>query len=249
MNKLQEIKEIADAPLWPGLAEQVPGKGNRLYVSATTIMDMLNTAFKNSWSVEYSQPWVEPFSGNKPVVTVKATIKVRTIDPETKEPITIVREGYGSETMKNGPDGAENVTKIASTDALKRAAYTFGIISEITRQKNPVAVQYFNYINSEWKPEMNFIYQKELNEIRTLRQKYEINDIMFNALVYMATDGRTTKLLPDDIKTVVEFIKNKIEGSNNAEANNQQANAEKTPEKIEQVQENNNATDTVESFF
>ena len=256
MNKLNEIKELADAPLWPGLAEQVPGKGNRLYVSATTIMDMLNTAFKNSWSVEYSQPWVEPFSGNKPVVTVKATIKVRTIDPETKEPITIVREGYGSETMKNGPDGAENVTKIASTDALKRAAYTFGIISEITRQKNPVAVKYFNYINSEWKPEMSFIYQKELGEIANIRKQYGINDVMFNAMVYTATDGRTTKLLPYDTKTVLEFIKNKLANVINTQAkehNVEQQQVENTKQIQTEQQDSQDekiGTDQmVESFF
>lgn len=220
MNKLGNISEIASTPLWPGLAQKLPGKGERLYLSATTIMDMLNIAFGHSWSVEFSQPWVEPFSGSAPVVTIKATLKVRTIDPETKEPITIIREGIGSETLKGGPNGPENLTKVASTDALKRAAYTFGIVAELARGKNQVAVQYFDYLSSEWKPEIQIVYQKELAELVAIRQKHNINDISLNAFVYMATDGQDKKLRPSNIKDVLIFIKEKLNAVENTNENN-----------------------------
>ena len=215
MNKLENINEIASTPLWPGLAQKLPGKGERLYLSATTVMDMLNIAFGHSWSVEFSQPWVEPFSGSTPVVTIKATLKVRTIDPETKEPITIIREGIGSETLKGGPNGPENLTKVASTDALKRAAYTFGIIAELVRSKNQAAVQYFNYLNSEWKPEIQTVYQKELVELTDICQKYNINDTLLNAFAYMATNGVDKKPRPSNIKDILVFIKEKLNNVKN----------------------------------
>lgn len=237
MDKLGNINEIASTPLWPGLAQKLPGKGERLYLSATTVMDMLNIAFGHSWSVEFSQPWVEPFSGSTPVVTIKATLKVRTVDPETKEPITIVREGIGSESLKGGPNGPENLTKVASTDALKRAAYTFGIVAELARSKNPVAVQYFDYLNSEWKPEIQTVYQKELAEINELSQKYGISDVMLNALVYMATDGQDKKLHPSNIKAVLAFIKEKLnvvkdntEDTNTVQQESPQIEEQKTPD-------------------
>lgn len=231
MDKLGNINEIASTPLWPGLAQKLPGKGERLYLSATTVMDMLNTAFGHSWSVEFSQPWVEPFSGSTPVVTIKATLKVRTIDPETKEPITIVREGIGSESLKGGPNGPENLTKVASTDALKRAAYTFGIVAELARGKNPAAVEYFGYLNSEWKPEILTVYQKELTELNDIRSRYNIDDTLMNALVYMATDKTEKKLRPENIKSVLEFIKEKL--------GVQSQNTQTVPQPQEQIGEQN----------
>ena len=103
---------------------------------------------------------------------------------------------------------------------------------------------------------MSFIYQKELGEIANIRKQYGINDVMFNAMVYMATDGRTTKLLPDDTKTVLEFIKNKLANVINTQAkehNVEQQQVENTKQIQTEQQDSQDekiGTDQmVESFF
>ena len=128
--------------------------------------------------------------------------------------------------------------------------------SKINFIETSIEVKYFNYINSEWKPEMSFIYQKELGEIANIRKQYGINDVMFNAMVYMATDGRTTKLLPDDTKTVLEFIKNKLANVINTQAkehNVEQQQVENTKQIQTEQQDSQDekiGTDQmVESFF
>lgn len=176
-SKLEKLRNFAMTPLPQGLSQKLPRKGDIEYISGTTIIDILNHVFNNSWSVEYSAPIYEPFSGtdSPPVVTIKATLSVWTTDPETGEVIKIVREGYGSDTLNvKNPNGREMVTKSASTDALKRAAYTFGIALELKRKKNAVENDFFNTLNSPWNAYTSSLYHKELNTINTISKAYNI---------------------------------------------------------------------------
>ena len=214
-DKIFNIKENITTPLPDGLAQKLPRKGDIEYVSGTTIIDILNKVFDHSWSVEYSDPIIEPFTkGDNAVVTIKAKLSVRMIDPETGEPITVVREGYGSDTLNaRNPNGAEMLTKSASTDALKRAAYTFGIAGELKRKHNPVSINYFNSLNSDWDDYAYMMYSKEWAIINDVMATYRMNYNIIRAIMKHYSGGKEFNITPDNIKDFVKYLKGLYPGS------------------------------------
>ena len=214
-DKIFNIKENITSPLPDGLAQKLPRKGDIEYVSGTTIIDILNKVFNHSWSIEYSDPIIEPFTkGDHSVVTIKARLSVRMIDPETGEPITVVREGYGSDTLNpKNPNGTEMVTKSASTDALKRAAYTFGIAGELKRKHNPVSISYFNSLNSDWDDYTYMMYSKEWAIIRDVMTTYHMNYNIIRAIMKHYSGGNEFEVTPNNIKDFVKYLKSLYPGS------------------------------------
>ena len=73
-DKIFNIKENITTPLPDGLAQKLPRKGDIEYVSGTTIIDILNKVFDHSWSVEYSDPIIEPFTKGDNAVADKVLL-------------------------------------------------------------------------------------------------------------------------------------------------------------------------------
>lgn len=213
MNKIKNITEIASRPIPPDIIQQVPQRnGTTLpYLSGTTIMDILNASFGGYWSVTYSDP-VNINFGNTTAYHIKATLTVHVIDEETGEKITIVREGYGSAVLK--AKGEENVIKTAQTDALKKAAYTFGIAGQLRRK--PSEANYHNQLFAEsngtdWNEASYKIYGDEWNILRRINQEYNIslNDMIQIHLVRM-TNGKEKALSKNNISSFAEMMDKKF---------------------------------------
>jgi len=208
-NKLKRVRQISATPLPSGLASPLPGKsGNITYLSVQTVIDMLNIAFGDSWSVQYSDPVEEPFSSpQNRVIRVKATLSVDTIDPQTGEKVHIVREGFGAEKLKR--NGEENITKAAQSDALKKAASTFGLDAQLRR--NPIEAQFFYMLYSEppfltWTQENMTTYAKEWERINTIAAQYSLTPAILNAYMAKFSDGKDTFISPSNIGHFVEEL-------------------------------------------
>lgn len=205
MNRLTRIKNLAVQRLNPSVISSMEKGGQKLYyISGTTVMDMLTAAFDSLWSVQYSQPWINKFEPLKngyepdPVVTVKATLTIPIFDEETKTVVTVTREGFGTAVMKKKFE--EMVLKTASTDALKKAAYSFGIGGELFR--NQAEQNFFYYLTSDWTPELQTVYSNEWALVRSIAEQYGFNNNIIGALVQRFTEGECAMITP---KNIVDF--------------------------------------------
>lgn len=209
MNRMTRIKNLITQRLDPSVIQQMEKGGQKLsFISGTTVMDMLTAAFDSTWSVQYSQPWIHKFDPLKnsyepdPVITVKATLSVPMMDQETNQSIIVMREGFGTATMKKKFE--EMVLKTASTDALKKAAYSFGIGGELFR--NQAEQNFFYYLASAWTQDLQAVYSSEWNVIRSISEQYNFSDGVIKALVQRFTKGECTMITPINITEFATWL-------------------------------------------
>ena len=204
MENISKLRTVRDVPFPTGVVKVLEKKGNPKYVTGHTIIDILNVIFGDNWSVEYSQPWVESF-GERITVTVKARLTATYLD-ETGKEVTVTREGFGSDCLKKG--GEENLTKSASTDAFKKAAYSFGIINQFLR--SPEEYQYYNSLISgqtEWTQGAYNAFGEEWKTISMICRENGLNQQDLLGLVYKLSNGTESSIRPSNIVTVVEALK------------------------------------------
>ena len=213
MLKADKINNIARTPLDRSMVQTLEKAGERLdYVSGTTIMDMLTMAFGPTWSVSYPEHWIEHYppimTKNKgeyqppAVVIAKAVLSVPMFDPELNAPITVVREGFGTATMKYKFE--EMVLKTAQTDALKKAAYSFGLAGELFR--NPAEQAWYINKTSAWNEDTLALYAQEWDIIRNYMASNKLSKAQLSSMVNRMTNGDDTEITPKNIREFVKYI-------------------------------------------
>lgn len=145
---MKDIERVAKHPLDPRIIGWLQSNGygpDLAYISETAMQVLMNDAFGGYQSIEYSEPVVRQYrtykvknkkTGQfvdytpKETVEVKCTITVPVWDEDTKQVTYITREGFGSATMENRSD-EDKVAKSAQSDAMKKAAYSWGFAHEL----------------------------------------------------------------------------------------------------------------------
>ena len=207
-NRVQTLDKVISSPLDRRVAEQL-AKGGRSfdYISGPAMYVLLQKAFGPFFSIEYSEPRYMKYDKARPndqdpapVVEVKCTITVPFYDEETKQTITVKREGFGTATMK--PHFEEMVLKTAQTDAMKKAAYSFGLALELSAQKTQGEAEWYaENVFGAWTRTNSQKYQKELGFVQAAMQKLKIQDM--NAFAAMVLGDADAKLTPDNIREVI----------------------------------------------
>ncbi len=231
MSRVDQLEEIVSKPLDRRIIEPLKkGQTTVDYISGTSMLVLLKKAFGPFFSVHYSDPVVRTFPPckkkkykseeyedyfPKPVVEVKCTITVKLLDEEIGQVVEIEREGFGSAVYD--PTKEDMVTKSASTDALKKAAYSFGFALELsagkTQSREQKAIEAAAH-NGQWFREMMFNewtndawarHAEEVKFINAFLQKYQKQD--YNEVAKLAYNDRNAMLTPDNIVEAVAKCK------------------------------------------
>lgn len=220
MSRLNNLNKVISKPLDRRIVEQL-SKGGRSfdYVSGPTMYTLLTQAFGPFYSVEFSEPRVTKYEKTRPndpdpapVVEVKCTITVPFYDEETKSTVVVKREGFGTATMKSHFE--EMVLKTAQTDALKKAAYSFGIALELSAQKTQGEKDWYaENVFGMWTPTAQQQHGQELSAAKAAMQKLGIaNPNEFAAMMLGDADARMTpSTITDIMKKYVLSLKTKKE--------------------------------------
>lgn len=222
MSRLKNLEKVVSKPLDRRIVEQL-SKGGRSfdYVSGPTMYTLLTQAFGPYYSVEFSEPHVTKYEKareNDPdpaaVVEVKCTITVPFYDEETQSKVVVKREGFGTATMKSHFE--EMVLKTAQTDALKKAAYSFGIALELSAQKTQGEKDWYaENVFGMWTQPATQQHAQELAAARAAMQESGIaNPDQFAQAVMKDPDARMTpNTITEIMKRYAASIKNAKEGA------------------------------------
>jgi hypothetical protein len=212
MLKIDKINKVAKAPLDRSIVQQLEKAGEVLdYVSGTTITDMLTMAFGPTWSVQYPEHWIESYPQIETkkgpykapaVVIVKAVLSVPMFDPELNKEIIVTREGFGTATMKWKFE--EMVLKTAQTDALKKAAYSFGLAGELARK--PAEQAWFINKTAPWNSENLAAFANEWEIVRQYMKANNLTKVQLSYLISRMTNGEETDLTPQNIQQFISSV-------------------------------------------
>lgn len=236
----KDIKDVITAPIPEYLIQERQGGGGKMlsYLSGSTIIDMLNSAFGYAWSWEVKEQWIQesipyfnvyskmpdkekvvnPATGKKgvwenqgPVAHVRGVLTVH-MTSSTGQLLEIKKDGYGSKSILGKQNDQESIFKAAGTDALKKAASLLGIGLELYRNEDEQA--YFDEINYEspWTDETKAQFKEELDFLASYSDMYQVSDEEFADMIYKITQD-SYEVTPYNITTVVDYIKNAIEQS------------------------------------
>lgn len=227
------IKNKVSAPIPDYLIQQRQGGGNKMlsYLSGSTVTDMLNDAFGYAWSWEVKKEWItesipyfnvysksreKVFHNGKegaweeqgPVAHVLGKLTVY-LETENGSIVELTKDGYGSKSIMGKQNDQESIFKAAGTDALKKAASLFGIGLSLYRNENEQA--YFDTINYEdpWADVNIDDYKEFFDYIEEYKATYGVDDNAFAEFVGQVTQT-TYELTPDNIETIVNYIKEAI---------------------------------------
>lgn len=213
-NRVQTLDNVVSRPLDRRVVEQL-SKGGRSfdYVSGPTMYVLLQKAFGPFFSIEYGEPRYMKYDKARPndqdpapVVEVKCTITVPFYDEETKQTIMVKREGFGTATMKAHFE--EMVLKTAQTDAMKKAAYSFGLALELSAQKTQGEAEWYQEnVFHAWTRTNSMQYQKELGYVKAAMQKLQLPSM--DAFAAMVLGDADAKLTPDNIRDVIRVCQEK----------------------------------------
>ena len=208
LNRVQSLNEVISKPLDRRAVEQL-SKGGRSfdYISGPAMYVLLTKAFGPFFSIEYSEPRYTKYDKARPndmdpapVVEVKCTITVPLYDEESKQTIMVKREGFGTATMK--PHFEEMVLKTAQTDAMKKAAYSFGIALELSAQKNQNEAEWYaENVFGKWTNTSMQAHRDDLVYVKGELAKHGLKSMDdFAAMVLGDPDA---KLTPINIREVI----------------------------------------------
>lgn len=226
MLRAEAIQKIAQGRTPAELIQNIQGLD---YVSGNYIMDALTKAFGPYWSVVYSKPEIHKYEPVQTkmgeytpqyVMIVKATLTVPLYDEETKTTIMVTREGYGSSTNKKKFE--EQLVKTAATNALKKAAYSFGIACDLARNEQEQSY-YENVFVDGWNKAATLRCAQDSKELHNLINTHQINQASLEMLVSKFTNGKDTHITPDNIGPFVKWLAGVFE-----KAQNKQKKAEPT---------------------
>lgn len=201
----KEIKETLYAEIDVTLIKQRQiGNKEFDYITGAAVIDILNKAFNCMWCWVTDREWIQPsepfYNKNKnqtevqgPVAHVHGTLTIFFMD-DNGQIQTLTRDAYGSKSIIGRQAEQESIFKSASTDALKKAASTFGIALSLYRDEYEQEV--FRDLNNDIDTNKRVI---QVNE------EIKIEDIEENADVW--TD-RNMQLYQKDVEYVSSYLEN-----------------------------------------
>ena len=216
MKRYKKLIHVASRPTDPRIIYDLPGKktsdGSPVkYVTNAGMIDMLNDAFGPFWSLQFGEPWLSEYPSYETknghytpnrVMNVKAIITVRLIDPETNEATTIIREGYGAEPL--AAKNEDRIVKSAETDALKKAAYSFGFALDLARKGGDAAA--FNEKHGWTNDSMN-AYKRELSMVNSYLNSVGAKSNFDQAKAILdITEGNYSSVTPDNIIDICKVL-------------------------------------------
>lgn len=212
----EELQNLLSQPTDPTLIRKRQQGGTTLsYITGYAVIRKLNTAFGYCWDWKVNKAWLENVEGPKPgqVCHVLGTLTAMVTD-DNGNIIPLSKQAYGSKVaiLKIGPQDNQNLYKVASTDALKKAASMFGIGSDLYLTEEEQ-----EFLNMEeqspWDDATINQYKTEWAYIQKFQEEYEVSDEELNGLVAEFTGGNVKSILlikPESLKEFVEYIENLI---------------------------------------
>lgn len=208
MFKFDSLTKLISKPLDRRIVTPLT-KGGRTFdfIEGFAIYPLLREAFGDDFSIRLSDPVTKKYATidtkkgpyTPPEVTeVKCTLIVH--KPDGRD---IVREGFGSATLK--ANGEENVAKAAQTDAIKKAASSFGIGLELNAQKDPKTIDWYQEnIFGIWTQAAAARCKTLLESAKNYMQKKGITQGL-DALGYHAF-GKPTRVTPGNIEEILSQL-------------------------------------------
>lgn len=207
----ESLTRLISKPLDRRIVTQL-SKGGRTFdfIEGFAIYPLLREAFGDNYSIRLSEPVTKKYATidtkkgpyTPPEVTeVKCTLIVHKPDGQD-----IVREAFGAATMN--ANGEENVAKSAQTDAIKKAAMSFGIGLELSAQKEPRFVEWYQEnIFGKWTKAAMARCKDFLAVTNSYMEKLGLakNLDSLNTLGHYAF-GKPTKVTPGNIEEVVNQL-------------------------------------------
>lgn len=185
------------------------------YITGYTVVRKLNAAFGYCWNWKVDKAWLEDISGAKPgqVCHVLGTLTAMVTD-DNGNLIPLSKQAYGSKVsiLKMGAQDNQNLYKVASTDALKKAASMFGIGADLYLTEEEQEFLDMEEQNP-WSEEEIEKYKTEWNYIQQFQENYQVSDSELDDLVSEFTEGAVKSILmlkPNSIKDFVAYIENLI---------------------------------------
>ena len=237
LTRTEKLNNVVTKKLDQRLIGDLPGKKDRegnpiKYISGEAMLVLLREAFGPYFSVEYSEPRIVRYdkvnymdkkdeNGNwdnsgklhphvytpQQVVEVKCTLTVPIKDEETGQVIMVKREGFGSASMKKSFE--EMILKTAQTDALKKAAYSFGFALELFMKTGGEKDWADAELYGLWTQTAMQEHQNELAFVQNVKQKFGWNNV--DEFAAKAFGDPTTRLTPTNITEAVKAFKELIE--------------------------------------
>lgn len=189
------IREVIQKKLNPALIKtREDNKKSMNYISGSTVVDILNTAFNYNWDWIAEKEWITDgvtwfnkyfkdetgktigrHEEQGPIAHVRGKLIVRFTDDNSNEHI-ITKSGYGSKCIIGKQSEQDSIFKAADTDALKKAASRLGIGAELYRSEEEN--MYFDMSNdpTAWTDEALHKYQNALDYINNIMSQYNSND-------------------------------------------------------------------------
>lgn len=221
------------------------GKNSATYVKGSTVIDKLNATFGYAgWSWEIIKSWVQESeekvtkvkyeNGRKvnlpesdwiyekqlPVAHVIGRLSVD-FEREDGSIKTVTRMAPGAQPLVGGQSEQENMFKGAHTDALKKAATTFGIALELYRDDNEQ--MYFNDLCYEnpWNDVELAKHKEGLEYLNKFIASYNLTQKDMDEYMNAYSKGALPTydyLMPDNIDGFVNYIKDLISSNEKKEA-------------------------------
>lgn len=220
----QNIKTLLSQGTPPSLIkEREAGKGKTLsYIAGATVIDMLNNAFGHMWNWTVEEQWLEAgipwfnkyakpepvYEEQGPICHVRGVLEVM-MENEDGKIITVKRSGLGSKAVIGKQSEQDSIFKAASTDALKKAASTFGIGLDLYRSEDEQ--EYFDYLNyvDPWTEEMITKYKDQRDFIGKIIEEYELDEEGQAEIMATFSNGVLTSfddIVPENIEAFVAYI-------------------------------------------
>lgn len=210
------LQKLLSQPTDPTLIRTRSQSGTTLsYITGYAVVRKLNAAFGYCWNWHVDSAWLENIEGAKPgqVCHVLGTLTAMVKDDDGNI-IALSKQAYGSKVavLKMGAQDNQNLYKVASTDALKKAASMFGIAADLYLTEEE---QEFLSMEeqSPWDDATINQYKTEWAYIQKFQEEYEVSDEELNGLVAEFTDGNVKSILlikPESLKEFIEYIENLI---------------------------------------
>lgn len=210
------LQRLLSQPTDPTLIRTRSQSGTTLsYITGYAVVRKLNAAFGYCWNWKVDKAWLEDISGAKPgqVCHVLGTLTAMVTD-DNGNLISLSKQAYGSKVaiLKMGAQDNQNLYKVASTDALKKAASMFGIAADLYLTEEEQEFLDMEEQNP-WDDATIAKYQTEWAYIQKFQEEYEVSDEELNGLVSDFTGGNIKSILlikPDMLKEFVEYVQNLI---------------------------------------
>ena len=239
------IKQELLTPFPQNLIQTKPDKNKSKYIPGETVIDKLNATFGFlGWDWEILDKWIEQSTPKviktryengtsislpqnqwrtepqNPVAHVIGKLTVR-FEKEDGSIYTVTRTAPGSHCITGGQSEQESCFKAAHTDALKKAATSFGIALELYRKK-PAQLEYFQIINYEnpWTEEEQSKHKEDFEYINKFMNIFKLDMNGINQLVVTYFNGSFTDvnyITPECLTNFVNYLKdmeNKTSKSN-----------------------------------